>query len=129
MQREIKFRAWDQINKCMYEENFYIHKTGIVFGDNDFYELDEVEQKSAIMGLKIMQFTGLYDKHNNPIYEGDIVKYFDIFYEIIFKAPSFGIESKEAGSDNFVTYSTAWEVVGNKFEHIELLKNNYDLFI
>lgn len=55
MKREIKFRAWLNVQKEMlYEDLFGAEK----FGGRD---------------CEIMQFTGLKDKNGKEIYEGDIV--------------------------------------------------------
>ncbi len=68
----------------------------------------------------IIFFTGLYDKHNNPIYEGDIVSYNYIIGVIVFKDGAFGIEVK---SDFYTKNNTSdIEIIGNKFENPELLK-------
>lgn len=72
MQREIKFRVYDYDMKKMRYLN----------GDHDFICFDEKGNgyyHNMQTGLgewfsELMQYTGLKDKNNTPIYEGDIVK-------------------------------------------------------
>ena len=64
--REIKFRVWDPKTKSMFN-SAYVDLT------HGKLELQMV--KDAIL----MQYTGLKDKQNREIYEGDIVKYWDSY--------------------------------------------------
>jgi len=60
--REIKFRAWDNVNKIMFPN---------VFDHPDFLLEDMMEQPKIFF---IMQYTGLKDKNGKEVYEGDIIK-------------------------------------------------------
>lgn len=79
-QREIKFRAWNEYQKKMYEPSV-IHN-GIGEGESEH---------------PLMQFTGLKDKNYNDIYDGDIVKMDE---EAVVK-PN---ENLVVEHDNFCTY-------------------------
>lgn len=72
MNNQRKFRVWDKMRlQFIYPENdnqqhFIIDLNGRFYnlqngsGDNDYV---------------VQEYTGLIDKYDNPIYEGDIVKY------------------------------------------------------
>ena len=60
MSRELKFRVYIR------EYDKYVY-----FGIGDFNYSDRYLHQSDI---PIEQFTGIYDKNNNPIYEGDFIR-------------------------------------------------------
>jgi hypothetical protein len=70
--RQIKFRVWDQENKCWLNA-FAVNKDGQLLSwdkDHENYRPDENT------GLKlIQQFTGFYDFNGKEIYDGDIIKH------------------------------------------------------
>jgi uncharacterized phage protein (TIGR01671 family) len=131
--REIKFRAWDKDNFKMltYEDDgndvgFFIdslNKTISVIGLED--------ERRTDISVELMQYTGLKDKNDKEIYEGDIIalpndKPFKDFICIVqFNDGCFDIVNKERG---FRDYLKCWvcnnvaEVIGNIYENPELLK-------
>lgn len=125
-QREIKFRAWDEIHKIMHND-FQFIKSGnegndwIVFTSdrqtlNDFphpFE-DPYLQKQ----LKIMQFTGLLDKNGKEIYEGDIVKWIHKYgdFEPTEQISTVKYEQYADGWIGYEVFNDA-EVIGNIYQN------------
>lgn len=118
-----KFRVWlpdiDQmlrVKALVFEED----KTRCVCGYSfDFYLEDE--------NATIMQSTGLFDKNNKEIFEGDIVRVLDSTYTVFY--------DNERGSYRLKPHDNRWnvdymsnfshggnfEVVGNIYENKEYL--------
>lgn len=133
--REIKFRAWLKYGKetvdgkeiVDVEEIDFMNKV-INYIDND-YENNRQEIIGAYFeDIELMQYTGLKDKNNKEIYEGDILSdgNDEKPYKVIFENGSFRAEFEgdfeEYSFDLIDVVAQGCEVVGNIYENSELLK-------
>ena len=112
MNRVIKFRAWDGIDHMSNPFTLQDVQNGVIQFASD---------------SKVMQFTGLHDKHGKEIYEGDIVKGQYGEKEIV-ELRKFYNYNSEGGCEGFgwatETDIEKCEVIGNIYENPELLKGN-----
>ena len=117
---ETKFRAWFEKFKEIYTVKMIDLQKEIAYFDKynyrSFYDID------------LMQYTGLKDKNNKEIYEGDILSdgNDEKPYKVIFENGSFRAEFEgdfeEYSFDLIDIVAQGCEVVGNIYENPELIK-------
>lgn len=116
MKREIKFRAWDKDRKVMRSALGIDPRSKKIIA---FLLPDEGGGQKEYENCELMQYTGLKDKNEKEIYEGDIVR------------------SKETNTILTVRWDEAYcitgftitndmakviEIIGNIYENPDLLK-------
>lgn len=89
----------------------------------------DIEEIRRFKDIILMQSTGLHDKNGKEIYEGDILKYYDIYFEVVYHNESFGwfegddyVPFIDMARSEFVNF----EIIGNVHEHPHLLEDNDD---
>lgn len=124
-----KFRAWDTTNKEIFKDTFAITESGqvvVVDQSSVFVSPDYV----FVDNLVIMQSTGLFDRNNKEIFEGDIVdykgrkaviKWHGSYASFIYR---FVDELKERVSEWYPLFLAYYhfEVIGNIYENKDILE-------
>jgi len=102
MNREIKFRAWDEKYNCWDKGGFY------------FYANDPFQKQ----GFVIQQYTGLKDKNGKEIYEGDI-----LLDDVKIPLKCFYDNGKFMAGISYASqeWFSECEIIGNIFENKDLL--------
>lgn len=124
--RKIKFRAWDEQRKTMYNGEALDVYDYLVAGLSNgamFIAAYDPEWRE----LPIMQFTGLRDKNDKEIYEGDIVKFLynstpQTEYKGTVKWDNDGLSWSFSGLLIEPTPRKTMEIIGNIYENPELLE-------
>ena len=125
--REIKFRAWHKEKKEMIDNarpDFFCKQLHYLCG-NSAGGQDVLGVSTE--DIELMQYTGLKDKNEKEIYEGDILSdgNNDKPYKVIFENGSFRAEFEgdfeEYSFDLIDVVAQGCEIVGNIYENPELL--------
>ena len=133
--KEIKFRAWDKNDKRIFIDpqmiDFYNKKIGYMQ-----YQTEYMPDTSYSIPVgfeefeysELMEWTGLYDKNGEDIYEGDIIfeSFGEKYYKVIFENGGFRAEFEgdfdEYSFDLIDVVAQGCEIVGNIYENSELIK-------
>lgn len=122
MKREIKFRAYSEADKVMYDGWMLFLKKHSDEGSCSLNTTISSIQEEYVL----MQFTGLHDKNGTEIYEGDIIIGLNgVNGTVIFKDGAFCFSVDMNPLVDFMVYSNTNEwatIIGNIHEHPELLK-------
>lgn len=149
MSREIKFRAWDELEKRMWTLDDAGEDSGDdsiqYFSENGSLEFGRLEYYDTGLGINshfekfpLMQYTGLKDKNGKEIYEGDIVEYNDfnslrtgghtedkiIVGKVVFSCGMWMVEAKNCGHDLYegLVNDEELEIIGNIYDNPGILE-------
>ena len=127
--RDIKFRCWDTENKQMlkvqeldFEDTFYGGRLSIRADMyNDYFDIED---------MILMQYTGLKDKKQKEIYEGDILVYIEdgSIGKVTWNKEEAGfyfsmlLEDGGYEEEMLSDYINNLEVIGNIYDNPELLE-------
>lgn len=129
----LRFRVWDKESKkfCIPSEVSKGYEL-IYVNDGDYgYSIELVGRMVGKLGdnAVVSQDTGLVDRNNAPIFTGDIVKWKDELWEVIYDSESGGVFIKNGNREystgsvrlweltkEIDSYKLTLEVVGNIWE-------------
>lgn len=125
--RELKFRAWDKVNKTMVYKISLDDEGRAVRPGYQWWSIG-----NTLLHSPVMQYTGLKDCKDKEIYEGDALEW---IYELT-GHPFEGVVEYHKDSASFYIKGNSWqdnrgfnnvkkehlEIIGNVHENPELLK-------
>lgn len=129
--RNIKFRAWDTNNKnWAYQDGIATTFPHDIMRPDSPYQVLTLNREN----IELMQFTGLLDRNDVEIYEGDLVRQVKYrsdraiggeTYEIVWSKTNASLRLKAVGEDFWLSFNQVRkniEVIGNVHENPELLQ-------
>lgn len=133
--REIKFRAWEEVNKVMHLDFRFI-KSGDEGNDWLIFTSDKqtLQDKHHPFDnpwfqqqFKIMQYTGLKDANGVNLFEGDVVSVAGTGSAEVKICPAYGVvfSDKDGFERHYIDCIAEGDhptIVGNIYQHPELLK-------
>ena len=122
--KNLKMKAWNPAEKKMsapFTLGNCCQECGYIRADNGNFQFEDSTYNPSIYLL----YTGLKDKNNKEIYEGDIVNIGNYFAKVYWEFGGFALMTKD--SIRLLLEPTAdklkmYKVVGNIYENPELLK-------
>lgn len=120
-----KYRMWDKELQTMLDVSLIDFKKGVLvgehweFGETNFMNFDEIV---------LMQSTGLVDKNGKEIFEGDILGTKDgLLNGVIEYRSDLGMWTNSLirynNFERLCNVATSREIIGNIYEHPELLED------
>lgn len=135
MSRVHKYRAYDTIKKVMVE----VDELRYFLDDNNKLQLENIwftfpnsltRQLRKLEDVELMEFTGLHDRNDKEIYEGDIIRY-DFKHGASFWVNKISKVEKDIKITGFTPFNkqsnpymelSDIEVIGNIFENPKYLE-------
>jgi len=139
--REIKFKAWDKNTEDMCQVTRLMWNEGGGMCTEPLIKLTHISCNGVQMyhnsdTYELMQFTGLHDKNNREIYEGDIVKasahdelctvIWDKSLACYLSLPIWKSVDDVEDFDCALSDNQSLEIIGNIYENSELLEESND---
>ena len=114
--REIKFRAWDTEERRWVHSNLMFDCQGLKYWGFGYSDPMPIEEKERYI---LMQYTGLKDKNDKEIYEGDRVRIANQRTGQVFER--LGCWFVELGKELGYYPTQDIEIIGNIYENPGLL--------
>jgi len=125
--REIEFRAFDKDNNC-----FAPNLENIEEYCDDVFNVFMASLKDCQNSLILSQYTGLKDKNNRKIFEGDIIRWVfldkperTIIEEVVWDNTMARFKIRNNKLDFYWLSAVQMEVIGNIYQDYYLINNQH----